>query len=125
MIARFKTVLKLVVNVLAFVVEGATPAKSADAMQLTASYYGHGERLSRHTANGEAFNPEGLTCAHRTLPFGTKLKVALGGRSIIVRVTDRGPAASTGRALDLSYGAARAIGLLPRGTARVEVVILN
>lgn len=88
-----------------------------------ASYYGHGERLSRHTASGEYFNPHGLTAAHRTLPFGTHLRVSYRGRSVVVRVNDRGPAKSTGRSLDLSYGAARALKM--SGSAPVHIERLN
>ena len=88
-----------------------------------ASYYGHGEKLSQHTASGERFNPHGLTAAHRTLPFGTHLRVTYRGRSVVVRVNDRGPAKATGRSLDLSYGAARALGML--GSAPVAIERLN
>ncbi len=88
-----------------------------------ASYYGHGERLSRHTASGEYFNPHGLTAAHRSLPFGTHLRVTYRGRSVVVRVNDRGPAKSTGRSLDLSYGAARALGM--PGSAPVHIEQVN
>ena len=94
-------------------------------MQLLASFYGHGERLNRHTSDGEVFDPNGLTAAHRTLPIGTQLRVTYKGRSVTVRVNDRGPAAWTGRSLDLSYGAARAIGLTDRGVGLVQVAILN
>jgi rare lipoprotein A len=88
-----------------------------------ASYYGHGEKLSRYTASGERFNPHGLTAAHRTLPFGTHLRVSYRGRSVVVRVNDRGPAKATGRSLDLSYGAARALGM--SGSAPVGIERLN
>ena len=94
-------------------------------VQLIASFYGHGERLNRHTADGELFDPDGFTAAHRTLPIGTRLRVTYKGRSVTVRVNDRGPAAWTGRTLDLSYGAARAIGLTDRGVGLVQVAILN
>ena len=94
-------------------------------LQVIASFYGHGERLAPNTASGERFNPAGLTCAHRTLPLGTRLRVAYHGKSVVVRVNDRGPAAWTGRALDLSYGAARAIGLDRAGAGSVEVAVLN
>ena len=102
-------------------------AERPAATRLRASFYGsgHGERLARHTANGEVFNPYGLTAAHRTLPFGTRLRVTFEGRSVVVRVNDRGPAAYTGRALDLSYGAARVIGLIRPGSGPVEIAILN
>ena len=87
-----------------------------------ASYYGGGEYLSAHTANGERFNASGLTAAHRTLPFGTQLRVTTtDGGSCIVRVNDRGPAAWTGRIIDLSKGAARQCGFIQSGTAYVRL----
>lgn len=95
----------------------------ANAGTLKASFYGHGERLSRHTASGEVFNPNHLTAAHRTLPIGTHLRVSYRGRSVVVRINDRGPAAYTGRSLDLSYGAARALGM--RGVGNVTVSRIN
>jgi rare lipoprotein A len=81
-----------------------------------ASYYGN-ESGSR-TASGQRFNQNAMTAAHRTLPFGTKLKVTHGGRSVVVTVNDRGPFIR-GRVLDLSKGAARAIGLTGRGVGQV------
>jgi rare lipoprotein A len=91
-----------------------------------ASWYGgKGERLARHTASGDVFRADGLTAAHRTLPFGTRLRVTYGGRSVIARVNDRGPAAWTGRSLDLSRGAARALGMIGVGVARVSVVVVG
>jgi rare lipoprotein A len=71
-----------------------------------ASWYFEGAR----TANGERFRPDGLTAAHRTLPFGTTLRVTYGGRTVVVRVNDRGPFVR-GRCLDLSRGAARVLRL--------------
>ncbi len=85
-----------------------------------ASWYGGGEKLARHTASGEIFRPNGFTAAHRTLPLGTRLAVSANGRTVMVRVNDRGPAAWTGRSLDLSRGAARALGMIGKGTARVS-----
>ena len=82
-----------------------------------ASWYG--PESGNRTANGERFLPDGLTAAHRTLPFGTILRVTYARHSVVVRVTDRGPAARTGRCLDLSRGAARVLGILSRGVARV------
>lgn len=81
-----------------------------------ASYYGN-ESGSR-TASGQRFNQHALTAAHRTLPFGTRLKVTHGDRSVTVTVNDRGPFIR-GRVLDLSKGAAQAIGLTSRGVGRV------
>ncbi|MBR1217030.1 septal ring lytic transglycosylase RlpA family protein [Bradyrhizobium sp. U87765 SZCCT0131] len=81
-----------------------------------ASYYGN-EAGSR-TASGQRFNQNALTAAHRTLPFGTRLKVTHAGRSVVVTINDRGPFIR-GRVLDLSTGAARAVGLTGRGVGRV------
>jgi rare lipoprotein A len=85
-----------------------------------ASYYKHG----RKTASGERFNPNGLTAAHRTLKFGTRVRIIhlKTRRSVIVRINDRGPFAR-GRIIDLSYGAARAVGLT--GTAKVELIVVE
>jgi rare lipoprotein A len=84
-----------------------------------ASYYGN-ESGSR-TASGQRMNASAMTCAHRSLPFGTKLRVTHGGRSIIVTVNDRGPFVR-GRVLDLSTGAARVLGLDGIGQVTAEVV---
>ena len=83
------------------------------------SWYGPGFH-GRLTANGERYNQYAMTAAHKTLPFGTRLKVCLNG-CVIVRVTDRGPYIGS-RQLDLSYGAAAQIGLLDRGVATTRVV---
>ncbi|RFB80386.1 septal ring lytic transglycosylase RlpA family protein [Methylovirgula sp. 4M-Z18] len=101
-------------------------ASNAPPRTVRASWYGGGERLSRHTANGERFNPRAMTAAHRSLPFGTRLALTnpANGRTVVVRVTDRGPAASTGRALDLSRGAAAALGMLERGTGSLTMRVL-
>lgn len=87
----------------------------ASAQSGVASWYAEGKR----TANGERFNPDGLTCAHRSLPFGTRLRVSYNGRSTVCRVNDRGPFIR-GRVLDLSRGTARAIGMLGAGVARID-----
>ena len=73
-----------------------------------ASWYQHGRR----TANGEAFNPNGMTAAHRSLPFGTRVRVVnqKTGRSVVVRINDRGPFIG-GRVIDLARGAARRLGM--------------
>jgi rare lipoprotein A len=97
----------------------------AGASPMVASYYGSGEYLNALTASGERFKASGMTAAHRTLPFGTRLLVSRGGRSVVVRVNDRGPAAWTGRSLDLSRGAASRIGMLGAGVSRVSVIILH
>ncbi|EKS34600.1 MAG: septal ring lytic transglycosylase RlpA family protein [Bradyrhizobiaceae bacterium] len=81
-----------------------------------ASYYGN--ESGSKTASGQRFNQNAMTAAHRTLPFGTKLKVTHGGRSVVVTVNDRGPFIK-GRVLDLSKGAAQAVGLTGRGVGHV------
>ena len=81
-----------------------------------ASFYGN--ESGSKTASGQRFNQNAMTAAHRTLPFGTKLKVTHGGRSVVVTVNDRGPFIK-GRVLDLSKGAAQAVGLTGRGVGHV------
>ena len=80
------------------------------------------EMAGRRTANGETCDPATLTAAHRTLPFGTKLRVTnpANGKSVVVRINDRGPFAR-GRVIDLSKAAAAEIGLVQRGHGRVEL----
>jgi rare lipoprotein A len=85
-----------------------------------ASYYG--SESGSQTASGERFNQNAMTCAHRSLPFGTKLRVSAGGRSVVVTVNDRGPFVR-GRVLDLSKGAARALGM--GGLARVTAEVIS
>jgi rare lipoprotein A len=87
-----------------------------------ASYYGN-ESGSR-TASGQRFNQNAMTAAHRTLPFGTKLRVTHGGQSVVVTINDRGPFVR-GRVLDLSTGAARAIGLTSAGVGRVTAEVVG
>lgn len=86
-----------------------------------ASYYGK-ELAGRKTASGERFNPGGLTAAHRSLPFGTQLKLTnrQNGRSVVVRVNDRGPFVR-GRVIDVSFGAAQALGFAGRGVAQLLI----
>ena len=93
--------------------------------QGTASYYGR-ELAGNRTASGERFNPNGLTAAHRTLPLGTRLRVTnvSNGRSVIVRVNDRGPFVGR-RLIDVSLGAAREIQMIRSGTAQVRLEIVT
>ena len=90
-----------------------------------ASYYGH-ELAGNRTASGERFNPNAMTAAHRSLPLGTKLRVTnlANGEDVIVRVNDRGPFTKN-RLIDLSLGAARDIGMVRTGTARVSIEIVR
>jgi rare lipoprotein A len=86
-----------------------------------ASFYGN--ESGSKTASGQRFNQEAMTAAHRSLPFGTKLRVTHGGRSVVVTINDRGPFVR-GRVLDLSTGAARAIGLTSAGVGRVVAEVM-
>ncbi len=93
-----------------------------DVHTVTASYYQSGEV----TANGEKFKPMGMTAAHRRYKFGTMLSVRNKdtGKAVIVRINDRGPYID-GRSLDLSRGAAEALGMVEAGLAQVEIKALN
>src|SRR5215217_3892460 len=97
----------------------AAMQEAAQAEPVLTSYYGE-ELAGNPTASGEPFDPSDLTVAHPYLPFGTRLRVTNDGQSVNVRVNDRGPYVP-GRGLDLSSGAARAIGLTDSGVAVVEV----
>jgi rare lipoprotein A len=129
------TTLMLFVNVMMMVLAASAradvstaPPSQRTAESAAASYpalFQHGVaswyELGKRTASGEAFNPDGLTAAHRTLPFGSRLKVFYPrtNRLVVVRVNDRGPFVK-GRILDLSRGAARALGI--KGIARVTML---
>ena len=86
-----------------------------------ASFYGN--EAGNRTASGQRFNQGAMTAAHRSLPFGTKLRVTHGERSVVVTINDRGPFIR-GRVLDLSKGAASAIGLTSRGVGRVVAEVM-
>lgn len=107
---------------LTFANESAVITKTVTGV---ASWYGqkfHGRR----TANGERFNMNDLTAAHRSLPFGTKVRVTnhQNGRSVVVRINDRGPFTGK-RIIDLSHKAASQIGMINRGTASVQLEIMG
>jgi rare lipoprotein A len=87
-----------------------------------ASFYGN--ESGSKTASGQRFNQNAMTAAHRSLPFGTKLRVTHGGRSVVVTINDRGPFIR-GRVLDLSTGAARAVGLTGAGVGRVTAEVVS
>ncbi|MDB5987042.1 MAG: rare lipoprotein [Nevskia sp.] len=90
-----------------------------------ASWYGISSTRGLRTASGERFDPEALTGAHPTLPFGTMVKVTnlRNGRSAAVRINDRGPFVG-GRIIDVSYAAAHELGMMARGIARVRIEVL-
>lgn len=103
----------------------ASPLSAAEAETGEASWYGPGFH-GRLTANGEVFDKEALTAAHRTLPFGTVVRVRNldNGREAVLRINDRGPFAR-GRILDVSEAGARALGMVESGTARVRIEIIR
>ena len=100
---------------------GATPAFSKPQCG-SASWYS----LPRNkTASGERMNPSAMTAAHRTLPFGTRVRVTnAAGKSVVVRINDRGPFHG-GRVIDLSQAAAAELGLVRAGSGRVELARLD
>ena len=99
----------------------AAPERSEQIAGGEASYYGAG-LAGNPTASGETFDPSDLTAAHRTLPFGTRLRVTNEGtgESVVVRVNDRGPFHGD-RVIDVSRAAAERIGMVDAGTVRVEI----
>jgi rare lipoprotein A len=98
----------------------ARPPASTDGSVGVASFY----KLESKTASGEKFKPGELTAAHRTLPFGTRLRVTdvATGQSVTVRVNDRGPFVP-GRVVDVSHSAAQALGMVDRGITRVKLEV--
>lgn len=113
--SRFRVV------ILAAGMVAATPAHATVASWYDCAKPGE---CSRHkiTASGERFNPNALTAAHRSLPFGTMVRVTYKGRSVVVRINDRGPFIR-GRSLDLSRAAARKIGC--PGVCRVSMTVVG
>jgi rare lipoprotein A len=100
-------------------------AARANVQEGTVSWYG-AQFHHRPTASGELFNSDALTMAHPTLPFGTKVKVTnlRNGRSVVVRVNDRGPFVGH-RIADLSRAAAATLGMMSRGVARARIEVLG
>ena len=102
----------------------AAPAAGADASEGKLAWYGR-KFAGRKTASGQRFNPDALTMAHKTLPFGTQVRVTnlKNQRSVVLRVNDRGPTQAD-RIGDVSLAAARRLGMLRAGVidARIEVV---
>lgn len=95
--------------------------RSSGSFAGVASFYGN--EAGSKTASGQRFNENDMTAAHRSLPFGTKLRVTHRGRSVVVTVNDRGPFIK-GRVLDLSKGAARAVGLTSSGVGHVTAEVM-
>ena len=105
-------------------VAASAPA-SADGAEGKVAYYGR-KFAGRKTASGQRFNPEAMTMAHKTLPFGTQVRVTNinNKRSVLVRVNDRGPTAAD-RVGDLSLAAARKIGMLRSGVVMAKIEVLG
>lgn len=101
---------------------GTHPARTQFSPYGVASFYTE----EQQTANGETFNPKALTAAHPTLPFGTRLRVTnvATGRSVTVRVNDRGPYVP-GRIVDVSYSAAETLGIVDKGIAKVKLDVVH
>ena len=118
---QFKKVLVIVACAFTFSVLGAT----AQTLHGKASYYGD-QFQGRKTSSGARFHQDSLTCAHKTLPFGTMLRVrnTHNNKEVVVKVTDRGPYAK-GRIVDLSKRAAKQIGMLSAGVVNVEVEVIS
>jgi len=120
---KFKSIILSLVCLMACGIQEV--AAQSFAQQGIASYYAH-KFHGRRTSSGEIFDMNKMTCAHRTLPFGTLLKVedVKTGKSVVVRVTDRGPF-SKGRVIDLSLAAAKELGIVARGTAQVRLSVVG
>ena len=103
---------------------GKPASRTQDASYGLASYYGYGQ--GSETASGEKFDGREMTAAHPTLPFGTRVRVTnvATGRSVTVRVNDRGPFVA-GRIIDVSHSAAETLGIVGRGVAKVKVDVVE
>ena len=116
--ARVPLLIVLLASLLVMVVQVV-----AQANPMVATYYAN-KYVGKPTASGEPYDPHGLTAAHPSLPFGTKLSVSYGGKNVIVTVNDRMPLESDSD-LDLSWAAAQAIGLIEVGTATVDASVVQ
>ena len=114
--------LGVAVVVLSAMVGSIGQADAAASQCGKASWYSMGTK----TASGERMNASALAAAHRSLPFGTKVRVEnlSNGRSVVVRINDRGPFTG-GRVIDLTRGAAEQIGMIRSGVARVKVTVVG
>lgn len=114
----------MIAAMMAFVTPAFTLPAAATTINGIASWYGPGFH-GRTTANGETFNTNRMTAAHKSLPFGTNVRVTNleNGRSVVVRINDRGPYHGA-RVIDLSHAAAVQIEMIQAGTANVEIEVL-
>jgi rare lipoprotein A len=117
------THLALTVVVLCFAGCTGAAAEAVSKQTGMASWYG---KECRKTASGERYDPSSLTAAHRTLPFGTTVRVTTvkTQRSVVLRINNRGPFRK-GRVIDVSRAAAQQLGMIGSGVARVEVEVLD
>lgn len=125
---EFKVLFLIVIALITGLAQAGAQSKSRGAKtQQTgkASFYSKRATGAR-TSNGERLHHDSLTCAHKTHPFGTLLKVTnpSNGKEVVVRVTDRGPF-KRGRIIDLSWGAAKELGMLSQGVAMVKVEVVE
>ena len=122
--ASIQRALLVLIGLLALGV-AAQAKDSGQAQEGNASYYADSFQ-GKKTASGASYDQNALTAAHRTLPFGTKVKVTYlkTGKSVVVEINDRGPYAK-GRIIDLSTAAARKIGMIKRGHGKVRLEILK
>ena len=95
----------------------------AQASPMVATYYAN-KYAGKPTASGQPYDPKGLTAAHPSLPFGTKLSVSYGDKNVIVTVNDRIPSEADSN-LDLSWAAAQALGLTELGTAILDAAVIE
>ena len=121
-----KTIQRVIIAVVGLVLTFTYQSVQAeDVLTGKASFYGN-KFHGRKTSSGERYHRDSLTCAHKTLPFGTLLKVRnlKNGREVVVKVTDRGPFVK-GRIVDLSMAAARQLDMLSSGVANVEATFVK
>jgi len=116
------TRLFVVVSTLMLLFTASALSNTINTTTVVTSWYQHGIK----TASGQRFDPNGLSAAHRTLPFGTKLRLTNpnNGRSIIVTVNDRGPFIR-GTGLDVSRGAAQQLGFIRQGKTKLQIQVLK
>ncbi|MCC2591392.1 septal ring lytic transglycosylase RlpA family protein [Chryseobacterium sp. MFBS3-17] len=126
MMKRFVLVIIMMISALGLSSFKNTSTNDNDEVKTSYASYYHDKFNGRKTASGEVFSNSKLTAAHRTLPFGTKVKVTnlRNGESVVVTINDRGPFHAS-RALDLSKAAFDEIGSLHRGTMPVEYQIVE
>jgi len=119
-----KTILTIITGVCIFAWIVTRPyATPPPTVTVTASWYGD-ECAGNLTASGEVFEPRDMTCAMWDIPFGTRIRVQLGDRSVVVRVNDRGPAKRLKRGIDLSRAAFAKLANTDAGLIKVKLTIL-